>query len=158
MSAPCSALCTALVTAKNSSLPVHHLPVGVDPDAAEQRHVGGEQLGDAAAVRRGVEVEDPRALQRLGQLADPVDDVDADHARVVVEVLLEQGDAIEHGHSGGARGRESRSIYRVMLSALVCPDKFKGTLDAAEAAAAMAAGLRRAGFDDVGRVAARRRR
>ena len=36
-----------------------------------------------------------------------------------------------------------------MVSALVCPDKFRGTLDAAEAAAAMAAGLRTAGFDDV---------
>ena len=36
-----------------------------------------------------------------------------------------------------------------MVSALVCPDKFKGTLTAADAAAAMAAGLRRAGFDDV---------
>ena len=52
---------------------VHHLPVGVDADAPEQRHVGGEQLGDAAAVRGGVEVEDPRALERLGQLADAVD-------------------------------------------------------------------------------------
>ena len=36
-----------------------------------------------------------------------------------------------------------------MVSALVCPDKFKGTLVAADAAAAMAAGLRHAGFDDV---------
>jgi glycerate kinase len=36
-----------------------------------------------------------------------------------------------------------------MVTALVCPDKFRGTLTAAEAAAAMARGLRRAGFDDV---------
>jgi glycerate kinase len=36
-----------------------------------------------------------------------------------------------------------------MPSALVCPDKFKGTLSAADAAAAMSEGLRRAGFDDV---------
>jgi glycerate kinase len=36
-----------------------------------------------------------------------------------------------------------------MVSALVCPDKFKGTLSAASAAAAMAAGARRAGFDEV---------
>jgi glycerate kinase len=36
-----------------------------------------------------------------------------------------------------------------MLSALVCPDKFKGTLDAAHAAASMTAGLQRAGFHDV---------
>jgi glycerate kinase len=33
--------------------------------------------------------------------------------------------------------------------AVVCPDKFRGTLRADEAAHAMAAGLRRAGFDDV---------
>jgi glycerate kinase len=33
--------------------------------------------------------------------------------------------------------------------AVACPDKFRGTLRAAEAAAAMAAGLRRGGFDDV---------
>jgi glycerate 2-kinase len=36
-----------------------------------------------------------------------------------------------------------------MLSALVCPDKFKGTLTAADAAAHMTAGLQRAGFDDI---------
>jgi glycerate kinase len=36
-----------------------------------------------------------------------------------------------------------------MPSALVCPDKFKGTLTAADAADAMKAGLQRAGFDDV---------
>jgi glycerate kinase len=36
-----------------------------------------------------------------------------------------------------------------MLSALVCPDKFKGTLTAAGAAAAMSAGLRRAGFEQI---------
>ena len=34
-------------------------------------------------------------------------------------------------------------------SVLVCPDKFRGTLSAAEAAAAMAAGARRAGVEDV---------
>src|SRR5262245_18115115 len=36
-----------------------------------------------------------------------------------------------------------------MLSALVCPDKFKGTLSGADASAAMSAGLRRAGFDEI---------
>jgi glycerate kinase len=36
-----------------------------------------------------------------------------------------------------------------MPAALVCPDKFRGTLTAPEAADAMAAGLRRAGFTDV---------
>jgi glycerate kinase len=36
-----------------------------------------------------------------------------------------------------------------MVSALVCPDKFKGTLTAADAAGAMSEGLRRAGFDEI---------
>ena len=35
------------------------------------------------------------------------------------------------------------------MRAVACPDKFRGTLRADEAAAAMAAGLRRAGYDDV---------
>jgi glycerate 2-kinase len=39
-----------------------------------------------------------------------------------------------------------------MTSALVCPDKFKGTITAAQAAAAMARGLRSAGFDDVAQL------
>jgi glycerate 2-kinase len=36
-----------------------------------------------------------------------------------------------------------------MSLALACPDKFKGTLDAPQAAAAMATGLRAAGYDEV---------
>lgn len=36
-----------------------------------------------------------------------------------------------------------------MRPALVCPDKFKGTLSAADVAVAMAEGLRRAGFDPI---------
>lgn len=36
-----------------------------------------------------------------------------------------------------------------MVTALVCPDKFRGTLTAAEVAGAMARGLHRAGFDEV---------
>jgi glycerate kinase len=36
-----------------------------------------------------------------------------------------------------------------MTTALACPDKFKGTLTAPQAAAAMARGLQTAGFDDV---------
>ena len=82
---------------------VHHLPVGVDADAAQQRDVGGQQLGDAAAVRGGVEVEDPRALQRLRRARGSVRSTSTpDDARVVVEVLFEQRDTVEHGVSGGA--------------------------------------------------------
>ena len=40
------------------------------------------------------------------------------------------------------------SVDRI-ARAVACPDKFRGTLRADEAAAAIAAGLRRAGYDDV---------
>src|SRR5450756_2175304 len=43
---------------------VQDLPFGVDADAAEQRHVGGQQLRDTAAVGGGAHVQDPRALER----------------------------------------------------------------------------------------------
>ena len=149
MSAPCSRCARALVTAKNSSLPVHHLPVGVDPDAAQQRDVGGEQLGDAAAVRGGVQVEHPRALQRLGEGPDPVDHVDADHARVVVEVLLEQGDTIEHGDSGGAAGTGiSVNLSSDGLRTGV-PRQVPGHARRGRGRGGDGRGLRRAGFDDV---------
>ena len=36
-----------------------------------------------------------------------------------------------------------------MVRAVACPDKFRGTLSAADATAAIARGLERAGFDDV---------
>ena len=47
---------------------LEHLPLGLHADAAQQRDVGREQLGDAAAVRGGVEVEHPGALQGLREL------------------------------------------------------------------------------------------
>ena len=50
----------------------------------------------------------------------------------------------------------SRSVIAANLfavpSAIACPDKFRGTLSAAQAAAAIARGLRRAGFDPVREV------
>ena len=76
--------------------------------------MGGEQLGDAAAVRGRVHVEHPGALQRLGELADALDDLGSDDARVVVEVLFEERDAFEHGHSRG--GCRAAGIVGVNLS------------------------------------------
>ncbi|HEX5097002.1 MAG TPA: glycerate kinase, partial [Acidimicrobiia bacterium] len=35
------------------------------------------------------------------------------------------------------------------MRAVACPDKFRGTLSASDAATAIAAGLTRAGFDEV---------
>ena len=74
---------------------VDHVPFGVDPDVAEQRDVRGEQLGDAAAVRRGVEVEHPGTAQGLGQGTDPFEGSGLDDVGVVVEVLVEQRYAFE---------------------------------------------------------------
>jgi hypothetical protein len=79
---------------------VHHLPVGVDADAPQERYVRRQQFRHAAAVRGGVDVQHAGPLEGRRQLADLVDDVGADHPRVVIDVLLEQGDAVEHGHSG----------------------------------------------------------
>ena len=109
---------------------VHHLPVGVDADAAEQRDVRREQLGDAAAVRGRVEVEHPGPCSGAASSRIRSIDIDPDDARVVVEVLFEQRDAFEHGALRWCTSDwESRSIYRLMVCALVCPDKFSGTLE-----------------------------
>ena len=104
------------------------------PTLAQQRDVGREQLGDAAAVRGRVDVQDPGALQRFGQLADAFDASRADDVRVVVEVLVEKRDTFEHGEllepTMGDDEREAfeRSIYCTMPRAVACPDKFRGTL------------------------------
>ena len=123
------------------------------PTLAQQRHVGGEQLGDAAAVRGGVDVQHPRALQRLGELADALDESGLDDAGVVVEVLVEQRDAFEQrsAPAGGRSGRPfSGQSIADALAHVVCPDKFRGTLSAAEAAARDGGrAAQRAGFDDV---------
>ena len=58
--APWSALWTCFVTAKNSSLPWITSHSASMPRSRQQRDVRREQLGDAAAVRGGVHVQDPR--------------------------------------------------------------------------------------------------
>ena len=140
---------------------VHHLPLGVDADAAEQRHMGGEQLGDAAAVRGCVDVEDPLAGEWPAELADAFERFGPDDVQVVVELLFQQRDAFEHaGLSGWCDPGPvaSRPIYSACMRLSLAPDKFRGSLTGREAAAAMAAGLRTAGFDDVRTLAAGRRR
>ena len=74
---------------------VDHLPLGLDAEVAEQRDVRREQLGDAAAVRGRVHVQHPRAAQRRGQLADPLERSRLDGVLVVVEVLVEQRHTFE---------------------------------------------------------------
>ena len=46
---------------------VDDLPLGLDAEVAEQRNVGGEELGDAAAVGGRVHVEHPLARERRGE-------------------------------------------------------------------------------------------
>ena len=68
--------------------PVDHLPLALEPDVAHQRHERVEDLRHPAAERGGRDVHDPRALQRLGQLADLLDQLAAADVRVVGERLV----------------------------------------------------------------------
>ena len=77
--------------------PVDHLPLAVEPDVDHQRDQRVEDLRHAAAERGRRDVEDALALQPLGALADLVDQRAADDARVVGEVLVGDGDGLEHG-------------------------------------------------------------
>jgi hypothetical protein len=88
-------------------------------------------------------------LQRLGELADSLEGSGFYDLRVIIEVLVKQRNAFEQSELPGRRGRLTAANLCVVTRAVVCPDKFRGTLQADEAARAMAAGVSRAGFDDV---------
>ena len=102
--------------------------------------MGGEQLGDAAAVGGRVDVEDARALERAASVADAVD-ARRRRRRRSRRVLLEQRDAFEHrATAAGPQGDVGIAAnLSTMPVALAAPDKFRGTFSASEAAAAMAA-------------------
>ena len=93
----------ALRDAEELVAALHDLPVGFEPDTAQQRHEGGEELGDTAAVRCGVEMEDPEAPERLGQTEDPLDHVHACGPGVIGQLLLGRGTRSSKGCSVGAR-------------------------------------------------------
>ncbi len=80
--------------------PVDHLPLHLDPDVGHQRHERVEDLRDPAAERGGGEMDDAEPLQPLGPLADLVHQRPPDDARVVGEVLVGDGDRLEHGGGG----------------------------------------------------------
>ena len=128
---------------------VDDLPLGFDAQAAQERHVRREELGHASAVGGGVDVEDPRAAKRLGQLDDPLDRIGAGDVLVVRQLLFQQRDAFEHVSIPRERSGTGCNLSRMNAKAVACPDKFRGSLGAAAAAAAMARGLRTAGFADV---------
>ena len=73
-----------------------HVPVGVEADVAHQRHDRVEDLRDAAAEGGGADVQDALPLQRLGQLADLLDQLLAGDVGVVGEGLLAEGDFLKH--------------------------------------------------------------
>ena len=104
--------------------------------------MGGEQLGDAAAVRGRVDVQHPGAPQRLGERADAFERLRLDDVAVVVEVLVEQRHTFEQlsllgrqrtADSGQSIRRVPDSIDPNRARAVACPDKFRGTLRADEA-------------------------
>ncbi len=75
---------------------VDDLPLGVDPEALQERHVRGQQLGDAAPVRGGVDVQDPGAPKGLGESTDALDGLGPGDLFVVTQLLFQQRDALEH--------------------------------------------------------------
>ena len=79
--------------------PVDHLPLAVQPDVAHQRHERVEDLRDAAAERGRGDVHDALALQRLGELADLLDQLAPADMRVVGERLVSYGDGLEHART-----------------------------------------------------------
>ena len=70
VSAPLQRVVEELGRVEELLLAEDHVPVGVEPDVAHQRHDRVEDLRDAAAEGGGADVQDALALQRLGQLAD----------------------------------------------------------------------------------------
>ena len=77
--------------------PVDDLPLGLEPDVAHERDERVEDLGHAAAERRGTQVDDAAALERAGELADLLDEVAPDDVGVVGEALVGERDGLQQG-------------------------------------------------------------
>ena len=118
---------------------VDHLPVGVDPDAAQQRDVGGEQLGDTTAVGGGVDVQDPGTLQRLCQRPGSVRSPRRRRSRRSRRASFSSsgtrsstvGSSLVEGTWLQGLARLQSNLSSV-ATAVACPDKFRGTLTAAD--------------------------
>ena len=131
--------------------PVDDLPLAVQPDVLHQRDERVEDLGDAAAERGRRQVDDARALQRLGELADLLDQRPADDVRVVGEGLLADGDGLEHRSAEaiatGVVARSARGARRARTSTVaalaVADDLERHRLRPAVAAAAPGRGRSR---------------
>ena len=90
------------------------LPVRLQPDVADQRHQGVEDLGHAAAEGGGVDVQDLAALEPLGELVDLGHQVFGDDASVVGQRLVADVHFV-HGTSvagvEGSTSHRSRSLH-----------------------------------------------
>ncbi len=72
------------------------LPVGPEADVVHERDQRGEDLGDAAAERGGVDVQDARALEPIGEAQDLLRALIADDAAVGLDGLGRRGNGSEH--------------------------------------------------------------
>ena len=111
ISAPCSALCTALVTPKKSSWPLMTCQSVWTPEVVHQRDLGEQELGDAAAEVGGVQLEDAGTRQRRRRVAESVDGLLAGGLDQVVDMPGWNGNGWQHGPNyNGAARRLPRSL------------------------------------------------
>ena len=101
--APCRPLWIALVTWKNGSSPLMMRQSATRPRSLKQRHHRAEQLGDAAAVRGRVQVQNACAAQRPRGLGDRVQEVVGSQAPVRRERRRADVYAVQHRQNMGPR-------------------------------------------------------
>ena len=90
--------------------PVDHLPLALQAHVAHERHERVEDLRDPAAEGGRRDVHHALALQRLGQLADLLDQLTPADVGVVGERLVSCGDGLEHGRTARyLAGRRARA-------------------------------------------------
>src|SRR5262249_39107842 len=77
--------------------PVDNMPLALQTHVAHQGHERVEDLGDATAERGRRDVDDPRALERLGELADLSDQLRPADVGVVGKRFACYCDGLEHG-------------------------------------------------------------
>ena len=74
----------------------HHAPLDVEAGVRHQRHEGVEDLRDAAAERRGGQMQDPPAGERVREPPHLVHQPARDEARVVRERLAPRVHELQH--------------------------------------------------------------
>ena len=148
MSAPCKPLCTALVTAKNSSLPCITCQSASMPTLRSSGTWVASSSATPPPYAVALRCSTRAPCSGCGELADPFDDVDARR-----RPRSRRGAFRAAGHGRARRlrwcdgRRESRSIYRLMACRARVPRQVQGHAHAPpRPRRAMAAGLRRAGL------------